>query len=76
MMLTPVVVSLEITPSARFDLINVRDRVIAVRPDLERFAQALYCSHHTTGGYLDQAASAINNFHSGLLGRRSAGRLD
>ncbi len=54
MRLAPVEVSLEVTPSARFDVINVRDRAKVIRRDLEPFPHALYCSYHTTAGYLDQ----------------------
>lgn len=57
-MLKPLVLNLEITPRARFDLINVRDHAIASQPDLETFSQALYCSHHTTAGYLDQSLAS------------------
>jgi thiamine phosphate synthase YjbQ (UPF0047 family) len=54
-MTTPAQVTLELTPSARFDVIDVSrlfDR------DFGRFLdgcrRVLYCSHHTTAGYPDQ----------------------
>src|SRR5262252_4023312 len=50
----PLTVSLEFTPTARFDVINVNDRTKTIERDLQRFPQALYCSYHTTAGYLDQ----------------------
>jgi thiamine phosphate synthase YjbQ (UPF0047 family) len=54
----PVEVSLEVTPRARFDVIDVRDRAMALRRDLEPFPHTLYCSYHTTAGYLDQGFAA------------------
>lgn len=54
MLPAPLTVSLEITPTARFDVINVNDRTKTIERDLQRFPQALYCSYHTTAGYLDQ----------------------
>jgi hypothetical protein len=58
MPLAPVEVSLEITPSARFDVIDVRDRARILERDLEPFPHALYCSFHTTAGYLDQGLAS------------------
>jgi len=47
--------SLEIRPRARFDLVDVRRRVLEMHGRmLEEFPQVLYCSFHTTAGYLDQ----------------------
>jgi thiamine phosphate synthase YjbQ (UPF0047 family) len=58
----PVEVSLAVTPSARLDVIDIRDHLPAnEREALEVFPRALYCSYHTTAGYLDQGfASRLN----------------
>jgi thiamine phosphate synthase YjbQ (UPF0047 family) len=58
MSLLPVELSLEIQPGARFDLIDVREQAAAHRDTLERYPQALYCSFHTTAGYLEQSLAA------------------
>jgi len=48
-------ITLEIRPRARFDVVDVRRRVLETHGRmLEAFPQALYCSFHTTAGYLDQ----------------------
>lgn len=47
-------ITLEITPSARLDVIDI-NRLIAERQAgfSSRFSKALYCSYHTTAGYLE-----------------------
>lgn len=51
----PVEVHLAVTPSSRFELIDVRAAAAASHGDLlDGFHRALYCSYHTTAGYLDQ----------------------
>ena len=64
----PVEVALEISPRARIDLVDVRQRVSETRGDvLDAFPQALYCSFHTTAGYLDQSlATRLNKKGNGL----------
>jgi len=48
-------ITLEIRPQARFDVVDVRRRVLETYGrTLESFQQVLYCSFHTTAGYLDQ----------------------
>jgi hypothetical protein len=48
-------VTLEIRPRARFDVVDVRRRVFEMHGGmLEECPQVLYCSFHTTAGYLDQ----------------------
>jgi thiamine phosphate synthase YjbQ (UPF0047 family) len=47
---------LEISPSARFDLIDVRQQS-GCRDLLDTFPRALYCSYHTTAGYLEQGVA-------------------
>ena len=61
-------VTLAISPRARVDLVDVRTRVAARHGDvLERFPRALYCSFHTTAGYLDQSlACRLNRKRDGV----------
>ena len=63
----PVELTLEIQPGARFDLIDVRQQALAQRRTIERYPQALYCSFHTTAGYLDQGlASRLTHARLGI----------
>ena len=50
----PVEVSLEVNPAARLDVIDVGQEVRDHGDILQPFPRALYCSFHTTAGYLDQ----------------------
>jgi thiamine phosphate synthase YjbQ (UPF0047 family) len=51
----PVEVRLAVTPSSRCELIDVRAAAAAAHGDLfNGFQHSLYCSYHTTAGYLDQ----------------------
>jgi thiamine phosphate synthase YjbQ (UPF0047 family) len=53
---SPVEVHLAVSPSTRFELIDVGAAVRADHGDLlAGHRRALYCSYHTTAGYLDQA---------------------
>lgn len=55
MAMRPVEVSLEVNPSSRLDVIDVRGQLPKDQAEaLEPFSRALYCSFHTTAGYLDQ----------------------
>ena len=67
---SPVEVELQIRPSARVDLVDVRKRISETHGSiLEPFRQALYCSFHTTAGYLDQSlATRLNKKQNGLAG--------
>ena len=51
--------TLELTPRARVDVIDVR-RIIASQhgDDLDEYPRALCCSFHTTAGYLDRGVAA------------------
>ena len=61
-MTPPAEVTLEICPHARLDVVDVRERVAATHGDLlGYFSRALYCSFHTTAGYLDQSLAARLN---------------
>jgi thiamine phosphate synthase YjbQ (UPF0047 family) len=56
---TPTELTLELRPRARVDLIDVTRRVAEEAGDFfRRHRQALYCSYHTTAGYLDRSLSA------------------
>jgi thiamine phosphate synthase YjbQ (UPF0047 family) len=61
-------VTLELTPSTRFDLINVADRVDnRVSNLLSDYPRALYCSYHTTAGYMDERICAELNYSPSSL---------
>ena len=51
--------SLSITPAARYDTIDVTARIAARFGDiLSRHSRALYCSLHTTAGYLEESLAS------------------
>jgi len=51
----PTEIRLTLAPSGRFDVIDVTGRIYAEFGDaLRRHREALYCSLHTTAGYLEQ----------------------
>ena len=53
---SPVEVTLELTPRARFDIIDVRERLRGAHGDLlDVYPKHLYHSFHTTAGYLEQS---------------------
>ena len=55
----PTEVRLSLAPQRRFEAIDVNRRIAAEAGDvLRRYKRALYCSMHTTAGYLDQSVSA------------------
>jgi thiamine phosphate synthase YjbQ (UPF0047 family) len=56
---TPAEIRLSLAPRGRFDTIDVRKRLADQGIDaLDRHQRALYCSFHTTAGYLDRALAA------------------
>lgn len=56
MPVSPVEVTLELTPRARFDIIDVRERLQAAHGGLlDAYPRHLYHSFHTTAGYLEQS---------------------
>lgn len=56
---TPLEVTLQLQPKARFDVIDVARELRAEYDDLlERYKHTLYCSYHTTAGYFDQQLCA------------------
>jgi thiamine phosphate synthase YjbQ (UPF0047 family) len=55
----PKEVSLALVPRARFDVIDVAKRLAQESADLlSGYRKALYCSYHTTAGYLEQSLCA------------------
>ncbi len=58
-MADPLEVNLDIVPTSRFQIIDVAPRVRdQVGDALSDFRRVLYCSHHTTAGYLEQGMCA------------------
>ena len=54
--MAPRELSLDITPRGRLDVIDVRAQAAATYGDVfERYNRCLYCSLHTTAGYLPQS---------------------
>ena len=65
----PVEFTLELTPRARIDVIDVR-RLIASKygDELDPYPRALCCSFHTTAGYLDRGVAArLGHGHSDVM---------
>jgi hypothetical protein len=59
MAVSPVEVTLELTPRARFDIIDVRQRLRDAHGDLlDVYPHHLYHSFHTTAGYLEQSLAS------------------
>jgi thiamine phosphate synthase YjbQ (UPF0047 family) len=56
---SPLELTLEVNPTARVDLIDVRARAAQLHgPALEQYSKCLYVSAHTTAGYLPQPLAA------------------
>ena len=68
MAFAPTEIRLALSPSRRFEAIDVNEKIAADSGDLlQRYRKTLYCSLHTTAGYLDQSLSARMHHHSGRL---------
>jgi thiamine phosphate synthase YjbQ (UPF0047 family) len=65
----PLELTLELTPRARVDVIDVRDAITQRFGDaLDDYPRALCCSFHTTAGYLDPGvASRLNQNREGVM---------
>ena len=64
----PTALRLKLAPQRRFEAIDVNRRITAQGGDLlHRHRRALYCSFHTTAGYLDQSLSARMHHRQDLL---------
>ncbi len=58
----PTELSLELKPSQRFDIIDVKNRIGRQFGDfLNQYKKSFYCSFHTTAGYLEQSFCARLN---------------
>ncbi len=61
---------LTLAPQRRFDAIDVNTRIAEEAGDvLQRYRRALYCSFHTTAGYLDQSLSVRLHNSQDLLSK-------
>jgi thiamine phosphate synthase YjbQ (UPF0047 family) len=66
----PTEVRLTLAPTRRFEAIDVNQRIAEQAGDvLRRHKRALYCSLHTTAGYLDQSLSARLRHDQDRLGQ-------
>jgi thiamine phosphate synthase YjbQ (UPF0047 family) len=64
----PTELKLTLAPQRRFEAIDVNGRIAAEAGDfLHHHRRALYCSFHTTAGYLDQSLSARMHHRQDLL---------
>ena len=64
----PTELKLTLAPQRRFEAIDVNGRIATEAGDvLARHRRALYCSFHTTAGYLDQSLSARMHHRQDLL---------
>jgi hypothetical protein len=64
----PSEIRLTLSPSRRFEAIDVNERVASEAGDLlRRHRKTLYCSLHTTAGYLDQSLAGRMHHHHGRL---------
>jgi len=65
----PLELTLELTPRARIDVIDVRREITArFGGALDDYPRALCCSFHTTAGYLDPGvASRLNQSRAGVM---------
>lgn len=68
-LMTPAEVTLEISPSARVDIIDIRRVLSLLHAELlDVFPRALYCSYHTTAGFLEQGLAArLDGSRQGLV---------
>jgi hypothetical protein len=66
----PTEIRLTLNPSRRFEAIDVNEKIASDAGDLlRRYRKTLYCSFHTTAGYLDQSLAGRMHHHHGRLAR-------
>jgi thiamine phosphate synthase YjbQ (UPF0047 family) len=66
--MAPQALKLELAPQRRFEAIDINPRIAAAADDLlQQHDRAMYCSMHTTAGYLDQSLSARLHHNQDLL---------
>lgn len=64
----PAEVTLELTPSARVDVINISEHIRKETDDLlAPYNRAIYCSYHTTAGYFEESLCARLNHDQAAL---------
>lgn len=64
----PTQIDLVLSPTGRFDAIDITQRITQAFGDvLRRYPNALYCSFHTTAGYLDRSLAARLLHHQDRL---------
>jgi hypothetical protein len=64
----PTEIRLTLVPSRRFEAIDVNQRIAQEAGDLlARYRRTIYCSLHTTAGYLDQSLAGRMHHHHGRL---------
>lgn len=67
MAVLPHEVNIDIVPQSRYELIDIAARLRDMNVDLRDFRKVLYCSFHTTAGYLEQGACVrLGNSHKQL----------
>jgi thiamine phosphate synthase YjbQ (UPF0047 family) len=66
----PSEIRLALSPSRRFEAIDVNEKIAAEAGDLlQRYRKTLYCSLHTTAGYLDQSLAGRMHHQHGRLAK-------
>jgi hypothetical protein len=66
----PTEIRLTLSPSRRFEAIDVNEKIAEDAGDLlRRYRRTLYCSLHTTAGYLDQSLAGRMHHQQGRLAR-------
>jgi len=64
----PTEIRLTLSPSRRFEAIDVNEKIASDAGDLlRRYRKTLYCSLHTTAGYLDQSLTGRMHHHHGRV---------
>lgn len=64
----PTEIRLTLVPSRRFEAIDVNQKIAQEAGDLlTRYRRTIYCSLHTTAGYLDQSLAGRMHHHHGRL---------
>ena len=67
--ISPSEITLVLEPTDRLDVIDVSQRIREELGDvLARYRRTLYCSHHTTAGYLDQSLCSRLGYSRDRLG--------
>ncbi len=67
--ISPAEITLVLEPSHRLDVIDVSQRIRQELGDVfDRYRRTLYCSHHTTAGYLDQSLCSRLGYSRDRLG--------